>query len=256
MIWFKHMTNMRHDPKVQNLVKWFGLEGYARWLLILEIIASEMDQTDKCSVTLDETIWRNELKIYRSTSLRHYLESCRNLGLISFQSSPNLHGISGESITIVCPKLLEIRARKQPIGSKTRHTDIEVEVEKDNTTCSSRNSRGSPKGKKPSKKKGELSKKYYPSFMKFWELYPRQLDHRIAYTYWLKLKPDSTLIEKIMSGLKTHIDTVWVDKKLEHIPSPVKWLNGRRWEDVQTIAKPKPTKYRNPKANKETEEPW
>lgn len=131
MKWFKHMSDMSHDPKIQNVEKWYGLEGYARWLKILEIIASDMNESDRCEVTLDERIWKDRLGFYRLKEMHIYLQSIANLGLIHLQSTSNPSSMSGQCITILCPNLLKIRARKKPIGSKTRPLEVEVEVDKD-----------------------------------------------------------------------------------------------------------------------------
>lgn len=131
MKWFKHMSDMSYDPKIQNIEKWYGLEGYARWLKILEIIASDMNESDRCSVTLDERIWKDRLRFYRLKEMQIYLQSIADLGLIHLQCTSNPSSMSGQSITILCDKLLKIRARQKPIGSKTRRLEVEVEVEVD-----------------------------------------------------------------------------------------------------------------------------
>ena len=42
MQYFKHMTNMRHDIKIDRLISKYGLEGYGLYVLILECIAAKL----------------------------------------------------------------------------------------------------------------------------------------------------------------------------------------------------------------------
>lgn len=125
------MTDMKDDPKIKNLFHWYGHQGVLSYIFLLEVIAAEMDESDKHSVTLDAKIWKSELRFYRDSTFRKWLESCANLGLISYECRTIPEGISGESITILCPNLLKIRARKKPIGSNKRTLEVEVEEEVD-----------------------------------------------------------------------------------------------------------------------------
>jgi hypothetical protein len=43
MMWFKHMTNMRHDVKMRRLIAKYGIEGYGLYCAILESIVESMD---------------------------------------------------------------------------------------------------------------------------------------------------------------------------------------------------------------------
>jgi len=42
MQYFKHMTNMRHDIKIDRIIDQFGLEGYGLYCLILECISEKL----------------------------------------------------------------------------------------------------------------------------------------------------------------------------------------------------------------------
>jgi hypothetical protein len=43
MKFYKHMTNMRHDPRIKRLISRYGIEGYGLYNIILETIAERID---------------------------------------------------------------------------------------------------------------------------------------------------------------------------------------------------------------------
>ena len=139
------MSDMRYDPKIKNLHNRFGAVGVYAYIVALEVIAGEMNESDKHSVTLDWAIWKAELGFYHDSVMRKWLQSSTDLDLISYQSSTNLSSISGESLTILCPKLLKIRARKFTIESKTRHTEEEVEADTDKEEKNVKKRKAQPK---------------------------------------------------------------------------------------------------------------
>ena len=78
------------------------------------------------------------------------------------------------------------------------------------------------------------------SFNKFWTNYPNKKGKRIAEKIWDKLKPDKSLIEKIISSVLEHIefDEQWKKDDGRFIPHPATFLNQGRWEDE--IKRPAP----------------
>jgi len=54
LLYFKHLSNMRHDPKIRRLISKFGIEGYGWYCLILESI-SETITTQNPMPELEET---------------------------------------------------------------------------------------------------------------------------------------------------------------------------------------------------------
>ena len=54
MIYFKHMSNMRHDIKIKRLISKYGIEGYGLYNLILESIVEGIS-TDSPLPDLQET---------------------------------------------------------------------------------------------------------------------------------------------------------------------------------------------------------
>jgi len=42
MQWFKHMSNMRNDPKIKRLISKYGIEGYGLYSLVIESIVDNL----------------------------------------------------------------------------------------------------------------------------------------------------------------------------------------------------------------------
>lgn len=124
MKWFKHMSGASRDEKIVALEGEFGLIGYARYFKILEAIAEQMDESDKCEVSWRPWKWCQALGYSRRDHALSFLQALAKHGLCCLNAN-------GELWSISVPKLLKIRARKKPIGSKTRQTEVEVEVEVD-----------------------------------------------------------------------------------------------------------------------------
>jgi hypothetical protein len=78
--------------------------------------------------------------------------------------------------------------------------------------------------------KGEIV--YSEDFETFWKDYPRRIAKGAAFRAWKKIKPDKSLVEKIL--ISVHRQKMCPDWKKEggkFIPHPATWLNGCRWED-------------------------
>lgn len=75
-----------------------------------------------------------------------------------------------------------------------------------------------------------------PDFELFWTAYPRKTNKGFARTVFAKIKPDDTLLKKMISSIEQQKRSdQWKDPK--YIPHPSSWLNGERWED-ETTGKP------------------
>lgn len=222
MLWFKHMVGARRDPKIQNVIKWHGPLGYARWWRILEIIAEDMNESDRCGVTLDARIWKNELWFHHTKQLGIYLESLAELGLISFRTLSNLPSISGQSIEILCPNLLKIRARRSAIASTRCALDRDIDREID---------------KEPpiSPLRGITPNGVDSDFEAFWKSYPRKIAKAAARLKYRKARK-KTDAQAILTGLQRAIAS-WAGKEPEYIPHAATWLNQERWLDDPSATK-------------------
>lgn len=119
MRFFKHMTNAHRDPKLVALREREGLEGLARWWLLVELIAEDMNESDRCEINVSPGFLTRYLGFRSSTDCQSFVNRLANDQLL----------ISNQSATywlVSCPNLLKIRARKKPIGNKT---SIQIQME-------------------------------------------------------------------------------------------------------------------------------
>lgn len=69
-------------------------------------------------------------------------------------------------------------------------------------------------------------------FNKFWRNYPRKVERQRAYNVFQKIKPDDTLVRKMLNAIEVQKKTTrWKKDDGQFIPYPANWLEGRRWED-------------------------
>lgn len=121
------MTDASQDEFVASLEDQFGLEGYAVWFKLLEIVGRNMDKSNKCSATYPVREWKRMLRV-REQKLNCYLTT------IQLQRKCNLTRV-GDKLTIEIPNLLKIRdnytknlqATCKPLA--TKEVEVEVEVE-------------------------------------------------------------------------------------------------------------------------------
>lgn len=102
MLWFKHFSDASDDDFLEELECEFGLEGYARWWKLLEVIARPMGKKHPhpyASHSIGK--WCSFLKAKRKI-LIPFLEHCENKSRINVE-------LNGNIMKITCPKLLEIK---------------------------------------------------------------------------------------------------------------------------------------------------
>jgi len=77
---------------------------------------------------------------------------------------------------------------------------------------------------------------YDESFKHFWESYPKKVNKQSALKAWKKLKPDVKLIEIIILDIKNKKDSEdWTKDNGQFCPHPSSYLNGKRWEDEDSL---------------------
>ena len=76
------------------------------------------------------------------------------------------------------------------------------------------------------------------SFEEFWKCYPKKKGKGYAKKAWLKIKPDDTLIQRMIYkvGLLKGTDQ-WQKDGGKYIPHPSTWLNGEEWDDEVEASK-------------------
>lgn len=124
MDWLKHLTNASRDEMLVKIERDWGLEGYARYWKILELIGQEMKPgDDRCSVKYDLNDWCNFLKGKPKKTVA-FLEYIGNISGIYVIHSGNVPGTypertgnvpetyrerMGNVIEIKIPKILKLR---------------------------------------------------------------------------------------------------------------------------------------------------
>lgn len=74
--------------------------------------------------------------------------------------------------------------------------------------------------------------KHMVDFDQFWAIFPKKQGKQQAVKAWQKIKPDSTLFDKIMAALNAQsLSEAWQKDNGKYVPHPSTWLNGSRWED-------------------------
>lgn len=108
MKWFKHDTDGNRSDKMAFIFAEFGLEGYARWIIMLEEVGAEMDETDNTSLTLPVTEWCKRLRS-RPKPLLKLLGRLQDV----MKDSDFSATIGGRSCSEVAQKLLRSSEEKQ-----------------------------------------------------------------------------------------------------------------------------------------------
>lgn len=134
MKWFKHYSAASEDEGLSHLEDEMGLEGYALFWKCVEIVASQMDETDRCHVEYSWSKWRNSLRINRR-KLDNFLGIVQEF--LSFGVT-----ISEEKLRIEIPKLLELRDNHtknlQATNKQLASKEVEVEVDKNKSNSNKR----------------------------------------------------------------------------------------------------------------------
>lgn len=89
MRWFKHMTDASDNEFIERLEADFGLEGYARWWKLCEIIGKHMDNSGRCHAEYSWTKWQSFLKGKRN-KLETFLKRLENESKIKIEEKGNI----------------------------------------------------------------------------------------------------------------------------------------------------------------------
>lgn len=101
MKWFKHMCNASDDEFIAEIESEFGLEGYARWWKLLEVVGSAMGKDDRTAVKYPWQKWQTFLKAKRN-KLETFLVALENKRKINLKQTGNI-------LEINVPKMQELR---------------------------------------------------------------------------------------------------------------------------------------------------
>jgi hypothetical protein len=131
MKWFKHYADASRSSKLNMLRDKFGLEGYARYWLLVELLAEKFDGHSTKFEFHPRTLTQ-QLGYYRHTMAEQWLNYGQTLGLYNFDCA-------GDLWLIDFPKLLEIKdnhTNNLQAKSKSLAPREDKEKEKKNTSYS------------------------------------------------------------------------------------------------------------------------
>lgn len=216
MKWFKHQSNARNDERIAQLEDLSGLEGYGFYFKVLEIIAENVDESDKDFAEYSVSAWSKKLNILPN-KFKKLVENCVKTELFLVEkrvkTDKKLSKNSLESYKIISPNILKFRDNHTKNLQVTcqQEKEIEKEIEKETDTD---------------------KKRLQESFDNFYKCYPRKTNKPKALSAWIKLKPNDDLVEKIIDAVeKSKLTHGWTKDGGEFIPYPASWLNAKRWED-------------------------
>lgn len=172
MKWFKHDTDARESEKMMPLIQEFGLLGYARWFILLEIIAEKMDKTDRCHVRYPSLKWGKLLQL-KQKKLEIFLELCEN----SLETKIERSGLF---IKISVPNLLK---KRDEYSKKSRYSPKNVPPKNEEKRLNNKEEHNKTLHGGYFEN-GVMNMKQYTLFKKrfntVWNLYPRKINRHAA----------------------------------------------------------------------------
>ena len=242
MRWYKHQTKSHNDEKLAEILYQLGLEGYGFWWLMLELVASEMDASDRCELSYPLKVWARRLHCTpRKTSAFFEMFSEKILILMEYDDT---NGVGKLKIKI--PNLLKFRDEyskksgvtpdKLPIVSGAKieiEKQIEIKKEKNLKTLPSSSDEAQECDDWISKKKRKLEGKRLDTFKQFWESFDYKKSRAEAIDSWLDIPSlTSGLVSRIVASAKTEANDRAELIAQGRTPKFAQgWLTSRRWED-------------------------
>lgn len=205
--YFSHDSWMRDGRRIKALRRQFWLEGYAIWVMLLEVLAnSDNFQTQNNDVNFD--LLSGDFGA-DPDKIKGIISFCVRLWLLIEE---NGYIYSQELIERMRP-LLEKRERE-------RQRRIEKQKEKQ-------------KPKKPKSRKQADEKMTVAQFEQFWAVYPKKRAKAKAQEKFLELPRNK--FDTIMDALhKQKKSDEWTKENGQYIPMPTTYINQGRWEDQLT----------------------
>lgn len=230
MRWFKHLTNASEDPMIAEIEELFGLEGYARWMKLLEAVGQHMGKGNEgCSVAYPWSKWQTILKGKRN-KLSSFLEHLQNKRRINLKQN-------GEILEIEVPELASLRdeytkkSGQTPDKLRSKETDTELPTEVTETETPPTPADG---GEVLAKVKPKPSWPKHYRFEDWYSAYPAKVAPAAAKTAWEKLTKRLDFGDEFVDRLIAAVEKAkqfspkW---RNGYIPNPSTWLNQQRWED-------------------------
>jgi hypothetical protein len=125
MRWFKHLSGSHQDEDMAEIISRLGPEGYGVWWIILEVIALQMDSSEKYSARYSAKKWGS----FCGFSAKKFQKVAENLAEISSISV----NVLGDFLEIECPNLLKYRDEYSKKSGQTPdklRSKIEIQKQK------------------------------------------------------------------------------------------------------------------------------
>jgi len=187
MRWFKHMSFARNDEDMSEMIDTLGTESYGVWWIIVEMVAEQMDKSNKHSARFSFKKWAKSCGV----SVKKFQKTVgflSKLGKISVETSEKYP----DFLKISIPKLLNFRdewSKRSGVTTEQVMSDsgvtTEQETEAETETETESNTYG--RVKKNKKKKIEYSE----AFERWWKTYPLRNGQRVGkkktFTYFQQI---------------------------------------------------------------------
>jgi hypothetical protein len=212
MKWFKHYTDASRSEKLASLREKTGLEGYAKYWLLVELLAEKFD--GNCTTfRINKKTLGIHLGYYRHTLALQWLDIGQTLGLYKFHCEDHVY-------VIVFDKLLEIKdnhTRNLQVTTKSvapRKEENRIEKSKSNS-----------KSAKP-----VIKSKFNIDLI--YDEYPRKIGKKNGMKKLHEIIKTQESYDKIMQGIKNykqHCSQESIETK--YIKQFSTFVNGEHWED-------------------------
>jgi len=243
MKWFHHDTDIRHKEVIAKLKAEFGFEGIGRYWTICEIVAEQMDYTDKCFAEFPESKWLSELVIRRPLFHRYLI--------VIGQLFDNRVIMNGSLIRIEMPNLLtkkdnhsrNLQAKLKKLASK--EIDKEIDKEKDKRLPADSDKSESPVT-------GNFDHILY--FEKAWKAYPRKFGRKASYRNYKSTVKNIDDHARLMSAMANYLRYAHaMQYDYQHGST---WFNN--WQDhiEPHVIKPKNDPINHFEKNREVIDDW
>jgi hypothetical protein len=112
--YFKHESTALYDPKIEAMMFKYGVEGYGRYWIVLEM----MRNASHYRLEVDDLLWGSLANRFRCSpeQARHYVEDCTKLYRL-FVLDQEHNFLFSSSFLLRMDKLEEIKEKRKQSGS-------------------------------------------------------------------------------------------------------------------------------------------
>lgn len=130
-------------------------------------------------------------------------------------------------------KAKESKEKQTEANESKKSSESESESESDTESESERDTNARTRTR-------EEAKVQLARFERFWEAYPRHTDKQRAVKAWGKIRPDDTLLDRMLAAIAQQKQSdQWTRDGGAYIPHPSTWLTQQRWMDEMPKAVPR-----------------